>query len=43
MSGRADAEAVTARLGMRPHPEGGRLYVELWRDPPPEGGRGRAS
>ena len=36
------AADIIARLGLEPHPEGGH-YVELWRDPPPEGGRGRAS
>ena len=42
MSGALTPEAIIAKLGMKPHPEGGH-YVELWRDPPPEGGRGRAS
>jgi len=27
------AAAIIARLGLRPHPEGGH-YVETWRDPP---------
>ena len=42
MSGALTPEAIIAKLGMQPHPKGGH-YVELWRDPPPAGGRGRAS
>ncbi|WP_372621472.1 cupin domain-containing protein [Falsiroseomonas sp.] len=34
-----DAAAVVAALGLAPHPEGGH-YREVWRDAPPEGGRG---
>ena len=34
--------AIVARLGMQPHPEGGH-YVETWRDPAPEGGRGHGT
>lgn len=33
------ASAVIAALALRPHPEGGH-YRELWRDTPPDGGRG---
>lgn len=34
-----NAEELIARLGLRPHPEGGH-YREMWRDAPPGGGRG---
>lgn len=33
------AETLIARLGLRPHPEGGH-FVETYRHAPPEGGRG---
>ncbi len=33
------AEAVIARLGLQPHPEGGH-YAETWRHAPEGGGRG---
>jgi uncharacterized protein len=33
-----EPRAIIARLGMKPHPEGGH-YVETFRDVPPEGGR----
>ena len=36
------AEAVIARLGLRPHPEGG-WYAETWRADAPEGERSTAS
>jgi uncharacterized protein len=36
------AEEVVARLGMKPHPEGG-FYRETFRDAPPEGGRGAST
>lgn len=35
----SEAEALIARLGLRPHPEGGH-YVETYRDQPQGGGRG---
>lgn len=35
----ADADAIIARLGLRPHPEGGH-YREMWRDAPACGARG---
>ncbi|ACI50250.1 protein of unknown function DUF985 [Gluconacetobacter diazotrophicus PA1 5] len=35
-------EAVRAALSLSPHPEGG-WYRELWRDTPPDGGRGAAT
>ena len=35
-------EQIVATLGMQPHPEGGH-YVEVYRDSPPEGGRGAAT
>ncbi|OAN46592.1 cupin [Paramagnetospirillum marisnigri] len=34
-----EAEAIIARLGLRPHPEGGH-YAETWRDAPADGSRG---
>ena len=34
-----DAAAIIARLGLRPHPEGGH-FAETWRDSPADGGRG---
>ncbi|HEX6569562.1 MAG TPA: cupin domain-containing protein, partial [Acidimicrobiales bacterium] len=33
------AAAIVARLGLRPHPEGG-WYAETWRHDPSHGGRG---
>ena len=36
------AEGWIARLGLKPHPEGGH-YAEVWRDRPAEGSRGAAS
>lgn len=36
------AEAVIAALGLVAHPEGGH-YREVWRDAPPDGGRGAAT
>ena len=36
------AEAVMARLGLIPHPEGGH-YAEIWRDRPADGSRGTVS
>ncbi len=36
------ADAWIARLGLRPHPEGGH-YAEVWRDRPADGSRGAAS
>ncbi len=33
------AEAIIARLGLQPHPEGGH-YREMWRDAPDNGARG---
>lgn len=38
----ADAAAVVGALGLIPHPEGGH-YREVWRDDPPDGGRGAGS
>jgi predicted cupin superfamily sugar epimerase len=38
----AEAAAVIARLGLQPHPEGGR-YLESYRHAPPAGGRGAAT
>ena len=32
-------EDIIRTLGMQPHPEGGH-FVETWRDPPADGGRG---
>ena len=37
-----DAAAVRQALDLAPHPEGG-AYRELWRDVPPDGGRGSAT
>jgi predicted cupin superfamily sugar epimerase len=37
-----DAGAVREALGLAPHPEGG-AYREIWRDAPPDGGRGAAT
>jgi uncharacterized protein len=37
--GSAPADAVTAALGLQPHPEGGH-YRETWRDAPADGSRG---
>jgi hypothetical protein len=34
-----DAASLIARLGLKPHPEGGH-YIETYRDRPPQGGRG---
>lgn len=34
-----DADAIIARLGLQPHPEGGH-YREMWRDAAPNGARG---
>lgn len=39
MGSELDADAVIAALGLAPHPEGG-WFVETWRDPAPDGGRG---
>lgn len=39
MSRAAEAEAIIAALGLRPHPEGGH-YAETYRHRPPGGGRG---
>lgn len=36
------ASAVIAALALVPHPEGGH-YREIWRDAPPDGGRGAAT
>lgn len=36
------AQSLIRTLGMKPHPEGGH-YVETFRDPDPEGGRGAAT
>ncbi|GBQ95181.1 cupin [Gluconacetobacter liquefaciens] len=36
------AEAVREALALAPHPEGG-WYREVWRDAPPDGGRGVAT
>lgn len=36
------AETLIARLGLRPHPEGGH-FAETYRHTPPEGGRGLAT
>jgi predicted cupin superfamily sugar epimerase len=36
------ASALRAALNLQPHPEGGH-YRELWRDRPPQGGRGAAT
>lgn len=36
------AETWIARLGLKPHPEGGH-YAEVWRDLPVDGSRGAAS
>ena len=38
----SDADAVIARLGLQPHPEGGH-YRETYRDAPADGGRGAAT
>ena len=38
-AGLDEADSLIARLGLRPHPEGGH-YREMWRDAPPGGGRG---
>ena len=37
-----EAAAIIARLGLRPHPEGGH-FVETYRHLPPQGGRGDAT
>ena len=37
-----DADAVIARLGLQPHPEGGH-FRETYRDPPADGGRGHST
>ena len=42
MSQTMSAEDVIARLGLEPHPEGG-AFVETFRDPNPEGGRGHCT
>ena len=34
-----EPDQIIARLGLKPHPEGGH-YVETWRDRPADGGRG---
>lgn len=38
----AEADAIIARLGLKPHPEGGH-FAELWRDAPAGGGRGAST
>lgn len=37
-----DADEIIRTLGLAPHPEGG-AYLETWRDPAPEGGRGHGT
>ena len=37
-----DADAVIARLGLQPHPEGGH-FRETYRDTPADGGRGHST
>lgn len=38
----SDWKAIIAKLGMKPHPEGG-YYAETWRDAPTDGSRGAVS
>ena len=38
----SDWKAIIAKLGMKPHPEGG-YYAETWRDAPGDGSRGAVS